>query len=564
MTAVKRTGNALTVLFLTLSLMIIGSSTALAAADPGLGTSPGSGSIVSTDLSVNQPQIRTDALAAVKSIREQMYDDPEVVLNGKPLRQVVSEANLTRSQYINGVRWDLSLEKSALQRAYEQNIYWGHTRPDGGSYSNAAVGVSWPGEIITTQANIATAIADVQRGVWAGERDALIAHNGSFNNATGHLYNLINPRYSAFGFARVGGVSVGWMHRTGSGVETGTGLSGTYRFQTAASNSVVDRMSVKMTAPTTLAPGASGRVELTGTAKSLSYIPAIPVTVHATYTTSNANVVTVSPDGTLRATGGGSAIVTAKTATGKTYTSTITVPGAPGSGATTPGVAVATLTNSWAALTDDVVFEFGVPGDEVIVGDWDGNGTDTLGIRRGNTFYLYNALSSGTPAHQFTYGRVGDDVIVGDWDGNRTDSLGVRRGNTFFLNNTLRGGIAENQFDYGRLGDEILVGDWNGTGTDTISVRRGVTFFISNRLTTGIAEREYTYGRLGDEAIIGDFDGDRLDTVTLRRGSTLYINNRHVGGSAEREVVYGRPGEPLLIGDWNGNGIDTPGLMRTR
>ncbi|AZN30980.1 hypothetical protein EJO69_12180 [Flaviflexus salsibiostraticola] len=564
MTTVKRTLGALVAALLTLSMMMIGSS-ALAAADPKLGTSPGSGSIVSTDLAVNQPQIRTDALAAVKSIRAQMYDDTEVVLDGKPLRQVVSEAGLSRDQYINGVRWDRNLERSTLQRAYEQNIFWGHTRPDGGSYSNAAVGVSWPGEIITTQANITTAIADVERGTWAGERDALIAANGAFNNATGHLYNLINPRYSAYGFARVGGVTVGWMHRTGSGDVSGTNLSGTYRFETAVSNSVLDRMSVKMTAPASLNPGETATSTLTGTAKSLTYIPAIPVAIEATYSSSNTNVVAVSADGALRGTGGGSATVTARTATGKTYTSNVSVTGDPAMGQEpATGVNVAVLANSWSTLADDVEFEYASPGDEVIVGDWDGNGTDTLGVRRGNTFYLHNSLRGGAPDHQFDYGRLGDEVLVGDWDGNGTDTLGVRRGNTFYLNNVLRGGIAENQFDYGRIGDEVIVGDWNGTGNDTISVRRGVTFFISNRLATGIAEREYHYGRLGDEAIIGDFDGDGMDTVTLRRVSTLHINNRHAGGSAERKVDYGLPGEPLLIGDWNGDGIDTPGLFRVK
>lgn len=554
MTLAKRIVGTVSALLLT--MMMFGPS-AYAAGDPGLGTHPGNGSIVTADLAVNQAPIQTDALAAVKSIRAQMYDDPEIVFDGKPLRQVVSAAGLSREQYINGVRWDTNLERSALQRAYEQNVHWGHTRPDGGSYSNAAVAVRWPGEILTTQADIATAIADVQRGSWAGERDALIAHDGAFNNSTGHLYNLINPRYTAYGFARVGGVTVGWMHGSGSGHTSGTKLNGTYRFETAVSNSVLDRMSVRLSMPSSVNPGQTGTATTTGSTNSQRWIPSLPVTVSAAYSSSNPNVLSISSNGTFRGVSGGTATVTARTATGKTYSANVTVAGE-------PARSVVMLTNSWGTLAHDVEFEFGRIGDEVIVGDWDGDGRDTVGIRRGNTFYLHNSLQGGTPAHQFTYGRVGDEVLVGDWDGNGSDTLGVRRGNTFYLNNVLRGGSAENQFDYGRLADEVLVGDWNGSGSDTISVRRGTVFFISNRLVSGYAEREYVYGRLGDEAVIGDFNGDRMDTVTLRRGNVLHINNRHSGGSAERKVPYGQAGEPLLIGDWNGDGVDTPGLFRVK
>jgi len=552
LTAAARTIGVITALLMMISMTVVGPPAA-AAGDPGLGTHPGSGSIVEADLPLSQTSIQSKAIVALRSIRTQMYDDPHVVFDGKPLAQVVTAQGLTRSQYINNVRWDTALERSALQRAYEQNIHWGHTRPDGSSYSAATVGPRWPGEIITTQADIATAIADVERGSWAGERDDLIAHNGAFNNATGHLYNLLNPRYTYYGFARVGGVTVGWMNGGRTADATGTQLTGTYRFETAVQGSVLDRMSPTLTMPAQLAASATGTATMTATARSQSWIPAMPVRVRATYTSSNPNVLTISSTGSYTAIGGGTAVVTARTSGGKTYTRSVTVTGQ-------PKPYTVQLTNSWSTLRTDSQFTIGRAGDDVIVGDWNGDGRDTLGIRRGTTFYLYNS-HTGAAAHQFKFGRTGDEVLVGDWNGDGKDTLGVRRGSTFFLNDSLRGGTAEHEFSYGRSADEVLIGNWNGGTADTISVRRETTFFINFKLAGGVADREYRYGRLGDEALIGDFDGDGRDTITLRRGTILYVNNEHLGGNAAFSVSYGQAGQTVLVGDWNGDGIDTPGLV---
>src|SRR5690606_1121459 len=64
-------------------------------------------------------------------------------------------------------------------------------------------------------------------------------------------------------------------------------------------------------------------------------------------------------------------------------------------------------------------------------------------------------------------------VLVGDWDGDGDDSLAVRRGATFHLRNTLGSGPADREVVYGRSGDAAFAGDWNGDGTDTLGVRRG-------------------------------------------------------------------------------------------
>ncbi|MBM9433901.1 ExeM/NucH family extracellular endonuclease, partial [Flaviflexus equikiangi] len=66
------------------------------------------------------------------------------------------------------------------------------------------------------------------------------------------------------------------------------------------------------------------------------------------------------------------------------------------------------VANDWTSTEADVVFAFGRRGDEVFVGDWDGDGYDTLAVRRGNTFYGNNTLTGGNAAAEFKFGRVGD------------------------------------------------------------------------------------------------------------------------------------------------------------
>ena len=67
------------------------------------------------------------------------------------------------------------------------------------------------------------------------------------------------------------------------------------------------------------------------------------------------------------------------------------------------------------------------PGDTPLLGDWDGDGLATPGMyRESNGFaYLTNefpadgSVAVGDPALTFFYGIPGDQVFVGDWDGDQ-------------------------------------------------------------------------------------------------------------------------------------------------
>ena len=220
------------------------------------------------------------------------------------------------------------------------------------------------------------------------------------------------------------------------------------------------------------------------------------------------------------------------------------------------------LNNGWDPWAD-TVFHYGRHTDEVLVGDWDGDGTDTITVRRGNRFYVSNAARGGEAERVVVYGRPGDTVLVGDWDGDGRDSFAVRRGAEYHVRSSLTSGPADVVVRYGLASDSVLVGDWDGDGRDSFAVRRGGQYLVKDTIAGGNADVVLTYGKPGDVTLAGDWDGDGRDTFTVRRGAAFHVKDSLSGGPADLVLVYGRPGDAVLVGDWDGDGTDTLGVRRT-
>ena len=220
------------------------------------------------------------------------------------------------------------------------------------------------------------------------------------------------------------------------------------------------------------------------------------------------------------------------------------------------------LNNAWSGNATHT-FTYGLSSDTEIVGDWDGDGKDTVSLRRGNTFAVNN-VSAPTAAPKFTaaYGIPGDEYYVGDWDGDGKDSLAIRRGNVFHVSNKVGATTADYTIAYGKPGDVVLVGDWDGDGRDTFAVRRGNEYHIRNTMSSGPADRVVPYGRADDEVFVGHFGGSAKDALAVRRGKTFYVSKSLHNGDADRVVDYGRVGDRAFVGDWDGNRVDTFGVRR--
>ena len=218
------------------------------------------------------------------------------------------------------------------------------------------------------------------------------------------------------------------------------------------------------------------------------------------------------------------------------------------------------LTDSFAA-TGEIEFALPASGD-VFTGDWDGDGTHTLGWREGKRFTFASSNAADAELTVMDYGEEGDEVVVGDWDGDGVTTVGVRRGNLFLLSNDWSGGEADEETAYGRAGDEIVVADIDGDGGDTVNVRRGNMYYLKGDFSGGEADVMTAYGRADDVALPGDTDGDGKDSITVRRDSTFFVKHDLSGGPADIEVAFGRATDVPLLGDWTGAGHESIGVHR--
>jgi hypothetical protein len=147
----------------------------------------------------------------------------------------------------------------------------------------------------------------------------------------------------------------------------------------------------------------------------------------------------------------------------------------------------------------DREFFFGDPGDVPLVGDFDGDGRDSVSIWRASEarVYVINELGGagkglGAAEFSFAFGNPGDAPFVGDFDGDGVDSVGLYRESTGFVyfRDSLSSGVADKSFFFGDPGDRIVAGDWDGDGRDSVGVYRASTgrFYVSLENAAGPAD----------------------------------------------------------------------------
>ena len=163
------------------------------------------------------------------------------------------------------------------------------------------------------------------------------------------------------------------------------------------------------------------------------------------------------------------------------------------------------LRNSNTQGVAHISYFFGIPGDFPVAGDFNGNGCDTVSIYRPSEgrFYVINELGSadgglGAADYSFLFGVLGDKPFVGDFDGDGVDTVGLHRessGLVYFRNSNTTG-VAHFEFVYGIPNDMLVAGDWDGDGKDTIGVYRPSTgmFYIRNSNTAGEADATFVAG----------------------------------------------------------------------
>ena len=212
------------------------------------------------------------------------------------------------------------------------------------------------------------------------------------------------------------------------------------------------------------------------------------------------------------------------------------------------------LKNSNTTGFADVQINYGLGGDYPIVGDWDGNGTATIGIYRNGSFYLRNSNTIGFADIVFPFGMPGDQPIAGDWDADGVDTIGVYRRGAFYLRNDNSSGDPGASFSLGLPGDVGIAGDWDGDGADTTGVFRpsNGALYLKNTNVTGFADTQINYGIPGDKPVTGDWNNDGTDTIGIYRNGGFYLRNSNTIGFADIVFALGIPGDMPIAGNWDG------------
>ena len=221
---------------------------------------------------------------------------------------------------------------------------------------------------------------------------------------------------------------------------------------------------------------------------------------------------------------------------------------------------------------------YGLRGDVPVVGDWDGNGSQTEGVFRGGVWSLTNTLGRGgawpvastlgNPQGAFAvrHGGPGDRPLVGDWDGDGTQTIGVQRGNRILLSDSNLSPATTYEFTYGDAGDVAVVGDWDGDGRDTIGVYRSGEWHLRNSNTTGNADVSVSYGAPDAAPVVGDWDSDGRVGIGVFSQGVWHLSNSVMSPSTDISVDYGRPTDRPLVGNWGSTSQmfgSTPAQLRS-
>ncbi len=213
----------------------------------------------------------------------------------------------------------------------------------------------------------------------------------------------------------------------------------------------------------------------------------------------------------------------------------------------------------------DLWIQLGNQFDRPVVGDWDGDGKDDVGIFGRQWQYdpprierdpglpdpdnvRRRVVDSRRPQHEHEY-PIDDHERL------------LYRGS----DDSLRADAVDHVFQYGKQIDTPVSGDWNGDGIDQIAIFRSGQWLLDldgdGRWT--LRDELASFGEDGDQPIVGDFNGDEIDEIGVVRGDLWIIDtdgDRKIT-SNDLHIQVPRPSAESqpVVGDFDGDGKDELG-----
>jgi VCBS repeat-containing protein len=188
------------------------------------------------------------------------------------------------------------------------------------------------------------------------------------------------------------------------------------------------------------------------------------------------------------------------------------------------------------AATIDVTF--GDPRGFPVVGDFNGDSFDDVAVYRAGLWQVRveaGGIGSGgvvTPS-SFSFGTgnwPSTIPVAGDWDGNGTDGIGLytTASGSWELRQTTAGASLPAFVYNPGIGPRPVTGDWDSDGDDTVGVRSGTAWLLNNQ-NDGVADGPdaapeditFNFGAVGDFALVGGKLGDASPTAVADSATVL-------------------------------------------
>jgi len=187
---------------------------------------------------------------------------------------------------------------------------------------------------------------------------------------------------------------------------------------------------------------------------------------------------------------------------------------------------------------DGIAPSLGISSDIAFMGDWDGDGVDTLALYRSSTHQIIWCNSNSTGAYSVrsvnTVGVSGGVPVKGDWNRDGQDGFAVydiaTRTFTFYQSMS---SAAFATWDVGNAGDLPVSGDWDHDGHDSIGLYRPSTreFWLYDTIAGQPTVHVGSIGNPGDVPISGRWHGFSSTTLGLYRPSTSQFFHFDLNGS---------------------------------
>lgn len=204
---------------------------------------------------------------------------------------------------------------------------------------------------------------------------------------------------------------------------------------------------------------------------------------------------------------------------------------------------------------------WGLPGDQIVADDFDGDGkTDITVFRESNhTMYSLQSGDSTTVTTYFGDDGDGDTAVSGDFNGDDVADEAVYRivddygywiifpsgGTTYYVE------------QWGVDGDVPVAEDFDGDGSDDLAVfrlRYGVWYLVYSG--DGRNPTEVQFGLGGDIPVAGDYNGEGSADIAIWRPSEArwYLAYAENQFATYMQVPWGSVGDYPVPGDYDGDG----------